>query len=205
MHMARAISAFIVLGSLVGCSFSDSGLPTQRAYGIANIEQPQSVAFYCGTILAAAPAILPNDVPPGVGITPGISRWLLGLHAGQVGPNSGIQLSAGFVDLYGIASQPGAPLIEYTVRLNNGEAVVVVQNAEPTLYGAPPAGPVFIRAVGNSYRVMPNTPPLPRELCTRGPLQTVQAAYPNDVTLVSYLGSGGLLQMHYPPGGMARN
>jgi hypothetical protein len=201
MDAARTISALIVVGSLVGCS-SGAGLPTQRAYGIANIEQPQSVSFYCGTILAVGPAILPNSIPPGIGITPSIGPWLVGLHGGSSGPNASIQVSAGFIDLNGIASAPSAPLTEYTVMLNNGEAVVVVQDAVPDLYGAPPNGPVFIRVVGNSYRVMPNTG-LPPGLCAQGPLQTIQASYPNDVTL-SYLGSGGVVYMHYPPRGIAR-
>jgi hypothetical protein len=192
-----------LLGSLIGCS-SSSGLPTQRAYSVANIEQPQPVTFYCGTLLAAAPAILPNPIPPGIGITPGISRWLVGLHAGSSGPNAGIQVSAGFLDLYGIASAPEAPLTEYIVRLDNGGGpVVVVQNALPELYGVPPtAGPVVVRAVGNSYRVMPDQG-LPRELCARGPLQTQPslASYPSGVTH-SFPGSGGVVYMHYPSGGI---
>jgi hypothetical protein len=200
MHIARAISAFIVLGSLVACS-SSSGLPTQRAYSVANIEQPQSVSFYCGTLLAVAPAVLPNDIPAGVGITPSISRWLVALHARQVGPNAGIQVSAGFLDLNGIASAPEAPLTEYTVMLNNGEPVVIVQNELPELYGPPIAPPaaVGVRVVNNSGRIMRNTG-LP---CIPGPLQTqtVVASYPSSITH-SFLGSGGIVYMHYPSGGM---
>ena len=199
MHMARAILALIAIGSLVGCS-SSSGLPTQRAYNAANIEQPQSVNFYCGTILAVAPAILPNSIPPGVGITPGISRWLLGVHGLSSGPNTGIQVSAGFLDLNGIASAPEAPLTEYTVMLNTGTPVVVVQNEAPELYGAPmsPSEAVGVRVVNNSYRVMRNTG-LP---CSRGPLSpTVLAPGPVGVTH-SFLGSGGVVSVYYPSGGM---
>ena len=85
MHFARAISALIAVGSLVGCT-SGAELPTQRAYGIASLEQPQSVDFYCGTILAVGPAILPNFIPPGIGITPSIGPWLVGLHGGRSVP-----------------------------------------------------------------------------------------------------------------------
>src|SRR5437867_863440 len=137
MRLTRKISASLILvGSLVGCS-NPSGLPTQRAYNVANLETPQSVSFNCGTLIAAAPAVLPNPISaPGVGITAGISRWLLGLHGGRVGANSGIQLSAGFLDLYGIASNPDEPLTEYTVLLNSppnpaGDAIIVVQSDLP--------------------------------------------------------------------------
>ena len=140
MPAARTISALILVGSLVACS-SSSGLPTQRAYNVANIESPQPVSFHCGTLVSIAPAILPNPVPPGIGITPRLSQWLLGLHGGAIGPNGFIQVSAGFVDLVGIASDPAAPLTEYTVQLttgtnppNPGAAVVVVQNDLPQLY-----------------------------------------------------------------------
>src|ERR1700719_1764133 len=88
---ARSFAPLILIGSLAGCS-SSSGLPTQRAYSVANLEQPQQVGFFCGEIVGVGPAILSNPLPPGVGITPGISRWLLGVHAGGVGPNSGIQV-----------------------------------------------------------------------------------------------------------------
>ena len=203
MDAARTISALIVVGSLIGCS-SDSGLPTQRAYNVASLETPQAVSFYCGTLIDVEPAILPNDIPPGVGITPGISRWLLGLHAGGVGPNSGIQVSAGFLDLYGIASNPSAPLTEYTVLLNGREAVIVVQNDVPTLYpndaGMVPPNPVVVRVVGNSGRVMNNR--LPPGLCTQGPLQTQLPVVADGVTL-SYLGSGGVVYMHYRQGGIS--
>jgi hypothetical protein len=210
MHIARAISAFIVLGSLVACS-SSSGLPTQRAYAVANIERPQPVSFYCGTLVDVEPATLPNPIPPGIGITPGISRWLVGLHGGSSGPNAGIQVSAGFLDLYGIASAPEAPLTEYTVLLNNREAVVVVQNDPlPTLYPtevnlptAPPGTPVVVRLVNSSGRVMNNR--LPPGLCTPGPLQTspVLASYPSSITH-SFVGASSIVYMHYPSGGMTR-
>ena len=201
MHVARVMPAFIVLGSLVACS-SSSQLPTQRSYSVANIEQPQPVSFYCGTLLAVAPAILPNPTPPGVGITPGISRWLVGLHGASSGPNASIQVSAGFLDLYGIASAPAAPLTEYTVMLNTGTPVVVVQNDLPELYGPPISAPaaVGVRVVGNSGRVMQNTG-LP---CTQGPLQVsspVLASYPSGITH-SFVGANSIVYMHYPSGGM---
>jgi hypothetical protein len=209
MSVARTISTLALMGSLIGCS-SSSGLPTQRAYSVASIEQPQSVSFYCGTLLAVAPAILPNPIPPGIGITPGISRWLVGLHAGSSGPNGVIQVSAGFLDLYGIASAPEAPLTEYTVLLNNGAAVVVMQNDPlPQLYPnevnlptAPPNTAVVVRVVGNSGRVMNNQ--LPPGLCTQGSLQIqppVLASYPSGMTH-SFLASGGVVYMHYPSGGL---
>jgi len=204
MPYARTITALILVGSLIGCS-SSSGLPTQRAYNVASIETPQSVSFYCGTLLAVAPAILPNDIEGGVGITPRLSQWLLGLHAGAYGPNGYLRVSAGFVDLVGIASYPEAPTTEYTV-LHNGTAVIVVQNDLPALY--PPVNPspgtgVVVRVVGSSARVMPN-PGLPPQLCTPGPLQiqpAVLASYPSGMTH-SFVGAGGVVYMHYPSGGM---
>jgi hypothetical protein len=200
MPTARTISALILIGSLVGCS-SSSGLPTQRAYSVANLEQPQSVSFYCGALLAVAPAILPNPIPPGVGITPGISRWLLGLHGGAVGPNAGFQLSAGFLDLYGIASAPEEPLIEYTVLLNGGEAVVVVQSALPELYPAvgAPTNPVTVRVVGSSGRVMPRNPAEP---CTQGPLQITGPPVVVEGQSHSFLGAGGMVTTYYRQEGM---
>jgi len=81
MPIARTISILILVGSLVGCS-SSSGLPTQRAYSVANLEQPQPVSYYCGDLVGVAPAVLPNLVEPGVGVTPRLSQWLLGLHGG---------------------------------------------------------------------------------------------------------------------------
>ena len=206
MHMARTISALIVVGSLVGCS-SGNGLPTQRAYNLGNIEQPQTVGFYCGTIVAVEPAILPNGIPPGVGITPSIGPWLLGLHAWQTGPNATAQVSAGFLDLNGIASAPEAPLTEYTVMVNNVEPVLVVQSDLPQLYPNDytpgpmrPSERVGVRVVGNSYRVMRNTGlGLP---CTPGPLLATVAPVSTGVTY-SYLGSGGVVSMHYRAGGIA--
>jgi outer membrane lipoprotein SlyB len=62
MPTARTISALILVGSLVGCS--SNGLPTQRAYNVANLEQPQAVSFHCGTLVAVAPAILPIPSRP---------------------------------------------------------------------------------------------------------------------------------------------
>jgi hypothetical protein len=177
---------------------------------VANLEQPQQVGFFCGEIVGVGPAILPNPLPPGVGITPGISRWLLGVHAGGVGPNAGIQVSAGFLDLYGIASAPEAPLTEYTVMVHTGtsppNAVIVVQNDLPQLYpndvGMVPNTPVAVRVVGNSGRVMRRTG---AEQCAQTPLQiTPQApvvAYSSDVTH-SFLGAGGVVYMHYPSGGI---
>jgi hypothetical protein len=204
MPVARTISAMILVGSLVGCS-SSSGLPTQRAYSVANIEQPQSVSFFCGTLVGVGPAILPNPIPAGIGITPGISRWLVGLHAGAVGPNAGVQVSAGFLDLNGIASAPEAPLTEYTIQLGTGTAVVVVQNDLPQLYpndvGMGPPNPVVVRVVGNSGRLMRRTG---AEQCATTPLQIqppVSAAYPSGVTH-SFLASGGVVYMHYPSRGM---
>jgi len=106
------------------------------------VQFPQPVSFYCGKLVDVEPTILPNPIPPGIGITTGISRWLVGLHGGSSGPNGAIQVSAGFLDLYGIASAPEAPMTEYTVLLRTGtdppnptlpgepmSAVVVVQNA----------------------------------------------------------------------------
>ena len=91
------------------------------------------------------------------------------------------------------------------VRLNNGEAVVVVQNAEPDLYPQP-TGPVFIRAIGNSYRVMPN-PGLPPELCNPGPLLAlapVSAGMTMSYSLPgAYTGSGAVIYQHYRAGGIA--
>ena len=117
---------------------------------------------------------------------------------GQVGPNAGIQVSAGFLDLYGIASAPEAPLTEYTVVFPNGTAVIVVQNDLPQLYPNVPLGPVVVRVVGSSGRVMPRNPAEP---CSQTPLQTV-VAYSSDVTH-SFLGAGGVVYMHYPSGGIA--
>jgi hypothetical protein len=198
---ARSFAALIAVASLVSCS-SGNGLPTQRAYNLGNIEQPQAVGFYCGTIVAVEPAILPNGIPPGVGITPSIGPWLLGLHAWQTGPNATAQVSAGFLDLNGIASAPEAPLTEYTIMLNNGEPIIVVQSDLPQLYPndyspghVRPTEPVGVRVVGSTGRVMRNTA-LP---CTPGPLQTIQASYPIGVTH-SFLGSGGVVYMYYPSG-----
>jgi hypothetical protein len=200
---ARSFAALILVGSLVGCS-SSSGLPTQRAYNVASLETPQPVSFFCGQLVGVGPAILPNPIPAGIGITPGISRWLVGLHAGAVGPNAGIQVSGGFLDLYGIASAPEAPLTEYTVVLSTGtsppNAVVVVQNDLPELYPGAlvPNTPVVVRVIGNSGRVMPRTGAEP---CAQRPLQippqTQVVAYPSGVTH-SFLGAGGLVYMHYP-------
>jgi hypothetical protein len=47
---------------------------------------------------------------------------------------SQVRVSAGFVDLVGIASNPEAPTNEYTVLLDNETAVIVVQNPLPGLY-----------------------------------------------------------------------
>jgi hypothetical protein len=216
MRLTRTISALILVGSLVGCS--SDGLPTQRAYNVANLEQPQPVSFYCGEIVGVGPAILPNPIPPGIGITPGISRWLVGLHGGRVGPNAGIQVSAGFLDLYGIASAPEAPLTEYTVMVHTGTsppaAVIVVQSTLPDLYPADvglayqpnvvlvPNIPVAVRVVGNSARVMRRTG---AEQCAQTPLQITPApVFASDVTH-SFLGAGGVVYMHYPAAGMARN
>jgi hypothetical protein len=206
MPTARTISALILVGSLVGCS--SNGLPTQRAYNVANLEQPQAVSFHCGALVAAAPAILPNPLPPGIGIRPGVSRWLLGLHAGARGPNAGIQLSAGFLDLYGIASNPEEPLIEYTVVLNSppnpaGDAVIVVQSALPALYPNVAPGRVVVRVVGSSGRVMPYDPAVP---CAQTPLQispqTQVVAYPPADVTHSFLGAGGVVYMNYPSRGI---
>lgn len=123
------------------------------------------------------------------------------MHGLQSGPNAGVQVSAGFLDLNGIASAPEAPVTEYTVMLNNGEPVLVVQNENPQLYGAPmrPSEPVGVRVVNNSYRVMRNTG-LP---CSQGPLHTVVAAAPAPIGVThSFLGAGGQIYMYYPSGGM---
>jgi hypothetical protein len=191
MPAARTISAksgaaLILVGSLIGCS-SSSGLPTQRAYTVANIEQPQSVIFHCGELVGVAPAMISNPIPAGIGVTPGISRWLVGLHAASYGPNAGIQVSGGFLDLYGIASAPEAPMIEYTVQIHTGasppNAVVVVQSALPDLYpndvGMAPPNPVVVRVVNGSGRVMRRTP---TDQCATTPLQIpppVLASYPS--------------------------
>jgi hypothetical protein len=130
------------------------------------------VSFYCGKLVDVEPTILPNPIPPGIGITTGISRWLVGLHGGSSGPNGAIQVSAGFLDLYGIASAPEAPMTEYTVLLRPGtdppnptlpgepmSAVVVVQNASslyPNDSNLQLGADVVVRVVGNSGRVMPS-------------------------------------------------
>ena len=168
-HSEKTISALILVGSLVACSASD-GLHTQRAYSEANLEQPQEVSFDCGKLVDVAPAILPNSIPTGVGITPSISRWLVGLHAASSGANAGIKVSAGFLDLNGIASAPGAPTTEYTVLLRTGtnppnptlpgepmSAVVVVQNdlsLYPNAANLQPGTDVVVRVVNGSGRVM---------------------------------------------------
>jgi hypothetical protein len=208
MPTTRTISALILIGSLVGCS-SSSGLPTQRAYSVASIEQPQPVSYYCGDLVGVAPAILPNPIEPGVGITPRLSQWLLGLHGGAVGPNGYVRISGGFVDLVGIASAPEAPIIEYTVQVHTGPippaAVVVVQNELPQLYPNDVglvSGPVVVRVVGNSYRVMRRTP---TDQCSQTPLQFAfqgtQAVGASGVTQTS-LGANGSVYRFYPSGGI---
>jgi hypothetical protein len=213
MPIARTISILILVGSLVGCS-SSSGLPTQRAYSVANLEQPQPVSYYCGDLVGVAPAVLPNLVEPGVGVTPRRSQWLLGLHGGAVGPNGYVRLSAGFVDLVGIASDPAAPTTEYTVQLHTGmgppTAVIVVQNQLPQLYpesvNLTAPAPVVVRVVGNSGRVMRRSP---TDQCSQTPLPipfqgTQVVAYPTDVTH-SFVGANSVVYMHYPSGGIRTN
>jgi hypothetical protein len=207
MPTTRTISALILVGSLVGCSAS-SGLPTQRAYSVANIEQPQPVSYYCGDLVGVGPAVLPNPIEPGVGVTPRLSQWLLGLHGGAVGPNGYVRVSAGFVDLVGIASAPDAPLTEYTVQVHTGPSrpapVIVVQNELPSLYPNDVAmvapSPVVVRVVGNSGRVMRRTG---TEQCAQTPIQIgpPALAYSGGVTH-SFLGAGGVVYMHYPSGGI---
>ena len=136
------------------------------------------------------------------------------MHAGGVGPNAGIQVSAGFLDLNGIASNPEEPLVEYTVLLNSppdpaADAVIVVQSALPALY--PPIGapitPVVVRVVGNSGRVMPRNLAEP---CSQTALQIpsqgtqVVVAYPTEITH-SFVGANSVVYMHYPSRGIARN
>lgn len=161
----RSVFALALLGSLIGCS-STSSLPTQTAYSVANIEQPQPVHFYCGMLVAVQPATINVSNEGGVGVTPRLGQWLLGLHAGSYGPGTaGIKVSGGFVDLIGIASQPNLAVNEYTVLLRTGTdprdqtlspaepmaAVIVVQADEGQLA---PGADVVVRVVGQSGRVM---------------------------------------------------
>ena len=202
----RNFAALILFGSLVGCS-SSSGLPTQRAYSVASIEQPQPVSYYCGDLVGVAPAILPNPIEPGVGVTPRLSQWLLGLHGGAVGPNGYVRISAGFVDLVGIASAPEAPINEYTVQVHTGPipptAVIVVQNELPQLYPNDvglAAGPVVVRVVGNSYRVMRRTG---TEQCAQTPIQMGPPALASSgFALTTFIGAGGVGRIYYPSGGI---
>jgi hypothetical protein len=99
-------------------------------------------------------------------LTPRLGPWLAGLHVGAYGSAGGVKVSAGFIDLIGVASAPNAPTTEYTVLLRTGTfppdpslsprepmaAVVVVQN-DPNGQ-LPPGADVVVRVVGNSGRVM---------------------------------------------------
>jgi hypothetical protein len=174
MHFVRVISALALLGSVAGCAFPR----TQTQYNPAAVEQPQPVNFFYGKLVAVNVASLEYPYEPGIGVRPGLSPYLAGLHLAGSGSAGGLRVTGGFVDVLFEGSVPNLPAIEYTVMLNTGTyppdtfvadprraAVIVVQNEYPDRYpsdvGMAAGEDVVVRVVGHSGRVMrdPFAPP----------------------------------------------
>jgi hypothetical protein len=227
MPAAGTIPALILVGSLVGCSTTTS-LPTQTSYRVANLEQPQPVHYFYGTLVDVRPGSLEFGYEAGIGLTPRLGPWLAGLHVGAYGPRGYVKLSGGFVDILGVASAPNAPTAEYTVMLHKGTdprdqtlrfgepmaAVIVVQNELPDRYpddvGMQKGDPVVVRVVGNSGRVMRSplpdyaVPQLAAVTPMPVPIQRPVYEYPSDGFIDRTMGAGAAGHTYYPPGGMGR-
>jgi len=162
------------------------------------VEQPQQVQYFLGQIIAINPATLEFGYQPGIAARPGIGPWLVGLHGVANGPAGALRVSGGFVDVYLEASTPSMVSREYTVLLDSGTPVIVVQNDYPDRY--PDAGgvgtPVVARVVGHSARVMAQTtlpPGMAQRLASRGPLLPLGGAAP------AAPDGGGMLLNQYRP------
>jgi len=161
MHLVKVISALVVLSGLISCYGGG------RDYRPTVTEQPQRVDFFYGTIIAAQDARLRYGNEAGLGLRPGLSPYLAGIHIGAYGSGVGARFSAGFVDVLVEGAVPNVPAVEYTVVLdrntyppdpflqpNQRPAVLVVQNEYPTDTRLSVGTRVFVRVTGGSGRVM---------------------------------------------------
>ncbi len=115
IRLARTILALLLLGSLVGCY-----PPTQTQYSPAAVGQPMPVHFFYGRLVDVRPATLEYGNGAGIGVAPGFSPYLAGIHLGGEGPAGGVRVSAAFTSLALEGSAPNLPAVEYTVMLDNG-------------------------------------------------------------------------------------